>query len=87
MKKMDLTQEVLWPSAEQLEEAREELRKRLMEEELECALRHEAVDGLVKLLKIDREIFRKMWIQPLMTAGATLDMALAAVAKTQFQPN
>jgi len=87
MKKMDLEQDVLWPSPEQLEEARAELRKRLMDEELECALRREAVDGLVKLLKVDREIFRKLWIQPLMTAGATLEMALAAIAKTQFQPN
>ena len=84
---MDLERELLWPSTEQLEQAREELQKRLMDEELECALRQEAVDGLVKLLKVDREVFRKLWIQPLMTAGATLEMALAAVAKTQFQPN
>jgi hypothetical protein len=86
MKKMDIEQEVLWPTAEQLEKAREELQKR-MDEELECALRREAVDGLVALLKVDRESFRRLWIQPLITAGATLDMALACIAKSQFQPN
>jgi hypothetical protein len=85
MKKMDAEQEVLW--AEQLEKAREEVRKRITDEEIECALRREAVDVLIKLLRVDREIFHRLWIQPLMTAGATLDMALCCIAKSQFQPN
>jgi len=87
MKKMELEQEGLWPTPEQVEKARRELHKRIMDEELECSLRREAVDGLITLLKVDRESFRTLWIQPLVTAGATLDMALACIAQSQFQPN
>jgi hypothetical protein len=87
MKKMDTEQGFLWPTAEQVEKAREELRKRIRDEELECALRREAVDGLIKLLRIDRETLHRLWIQPLMRAGATLDVALGCIAKSQFRPN
>lgn len=83
---MEIEREVLWPTAEQLGKARRELRKRI-DEEIECELRREAVDGLITLLDVDRESFRRLWIQPLVTAGATLDMALASIAQSQFQPN
>jgi hypothetical protein len=86
MKKMDVEQEGLWPTPEQVEKARRELHKRIMDEEL-ARLRREAVDGLMTLLKVDRESFRTLWIQPLVTAGATLDMALACIAQSEFQPN
>jgi len=87
MKKMDIEQGVLWPTAEQVEKARAELRKRLQDEDLERALRRHAVNGLMKLLKVDRENFLKLWIEPLMTAGASLDIALSCIAQSQFQPN
>lgn len=87
MKKIDTEQGFLWPTAKQMEDALEELRKRIRDEELECALRQEAVDGLIKLLRIDRETLHRLWIQPLMRAGATLDVALGCIAKSQFQPN
>jgi hypothetical protein len=80
-------QRLLCPTAEQLKKARQELRKRIMDEELECALRREAVNGLIKLLKTDPESFRTLWIEPLMTAGATLDMALTCIAQSQLRPN
>ena len=86
MKKMDVEQEDLWPTPEQVEKARREVHKRVMDEEL-ASLRREAVDGLMALLKVDRESFRTLWIQPLVTAGATLDMALACIAQSEFQPN
>ena len=87
MKNIDLEQESVWPSAEQVEEARENLRQRLIEEDLERAARSEAVNGLIKLLKVDRETLRRLWIQPLLMAGATLDMALSSIAKSQLLPN
>lgn len=87
MKRIDIEQEDLWPTPEEVQKARRQLHKRIMDEELECSLRREAVDGLVALLKIDRESFRTLWIQPLLTAGATLDMALACIAQCHFQPN
>lgn len=87
MKKIYDDQETQWPSAGQVEQAREELRKALMQEELECALRDEAVNRLMTDLKVDRKSFRALWIQPLMTAGATLDIALVSIAQSLFRPN
>ena len=87
MKKMDMEQEFLWLTAEQVEKDREELRKRIRDEEVECSLRQVAVDGLIRLLQIDRETLHRLWIQPLMRAGVTLDVALGCIAKSQLQPN
>jgi len=87
VKNEDEEQESLRRSSEQLEKAREELSKRLMREELEFALRLEAVDRLMTDLKVDPEDFRRLWIQPLLTAGATWSVALACIAKSHFQPN
>lgn len=86
MKNPDLEQWVLWPSAEQVEKAREELRKRIMDEQLESA-RREALNGFIIYLKVDAKSFRKFWIRPLMDAGATLDVALACIAQSCFRPN
>jgi len=86
MKKTDMEQDGLWPTPERLEKARRELHKR-MSEEIVSSLRREAVDGLIALLKIDRERLRTLWIQPLLNAGATVDMALACIAQSHFQPN
>jgi hypothetical protein len=87
MKKTDIEQDGLWPTPERLERARRELHKRIMSEEIESSLRREAVDGLIALLKIDRERLRMLWIQPLLNAGATVDMALACIAQSEFRPN
>lgn len=86
MKKMDEEKDGLWPTPEQLEKARTELHEQLMEEDL-GSLRREAVNGLMTLLKVDLESFRTLWIRPLVTAGATFDMALACIAQSEFQPN
>jgi len=87
MKKMNKEQRFLWPTAEEVEKARKELQKRIMDEEVECALRREAENGLIKLLRIDRGTLHKLWIQPLMTAGATMDEAFGCIAESEFQPN
>jgi len=77
----------LWPSAEQVKNAHEDLRNKLMHEELECALQFRAVNRLMNDLRVDRESFRKLWVQPLLTAGATLEVALVCIAQSHFQPN
>lgn len=86
MKNTDKQQGALWPTAEQVEEAHEELKKRILDEELQSA-RREAVKGLAMHLKLDRKNFLRLWIRPLMEAGATLDVALASIARSCFQPN
>lgn len=87
MKKTDTQQGASWPSSEQLRKARKELRKRIMYEELESALRLEAVDTLTRLLNVDRDTLDRLWIRPLLAAGATVDEALACVAQSHVQPN
>ena len=88
MKNTDKKQGALWPTAEAelVKKAREELRKRIMEEELEC-VRQQAVNGLLIHLQVDAKSFHRLWIQPLTEAGATLDMALVCIAQSCFQPN
>jgi len=87
VKNLDKEPESHRRSSEQMEKAREELKRRLMREELEFALRLEAVDHLMTDLKVEPEDFRKLWIQPLLTAGATWSVALACIAQSHFQPN
>jgi hypothetical protein len=72
---------------ERLEKLRKKLREKLMHEELECVLRFEAVDRLMRDLNVDPENFAVLWVQPLLAAGASLDVALVSIAKSQFQPN
>ena len=77
----------LWPSAEELKKAREDHRLRLTHEELECALQFESVNRLITDLRVDTETFRKLWVQPLLTAVATLEVALVCIAQSHCQPN
>lgn len=86
MKKRDMEQGAQWLTAEQSVKAQEELRERIMDDELEC-VRREAVNGLRIHLKVDAGSFRRLWIRPLMQAGATLDVALQCIAQSCFQPN
>ena len=87
MSKGEKKQDPSWPSSELLEQVREELRKRLIQEELELVLRLEIVDRLMMDLKVDPQTFRALWVQPLLNAGATLDAALVCIARSHFQPN
>ena len=76
----------LW-AGERLKNLREKLRERLVQEELECAMRFEVVDRLMTDLNVDPESFGRMWVQPLLAEGLSLDVVLVAIAKCHFQPN
>lgn len=84
MKKTNDQQDAQWPTAEQ---AREQLRKAIMQEELEHAFRLELVDRLMTDLKVDAASFRELWIQPLIAAGVSLDVALHCIAQSHHWPN
>lgn len=84
MKKTNDQQDALWPTAEQ---AREQLRKAIMKEELELAFRMELVDRLMTDLKVDPASFRELWIQPLIAAGVSVDVALLCIAQSHHWPN
>ena len=87
MRRTDKEKEECWPNTEQLQKARQNLHTRLAQEELEYAMRFEIVDRLMTDLNVDPETFRRLWVQPLLTAGATLEVALVCIAKSHFQPN
>ena len=87
MNELDKDKDALWPSIEQLKKSREELAYQMKCEELECALRLQPVDHLIRALNVDRVSFRHFWVQPLLAAGATLEVALVCIAQSHFQPN
>jgi len=68
-----------WPNDKQ--------RKKVSIDELEEALRLEAMDVLLTALQVDAETLYRLWIRPLMAAGATMNVALTSIARSYRQPN
>jgi hypothetical protein len=77
----------LWPSPEQMGRLREELHKRLVREDLEYSWRLEAMDRIITLSQVDPTSFHRLWIEPLLVAGASLDVAISCITDSHFQPN
>ena len=76
-----------WPSPELMEKLREKLRDRIAREEVESAWRLEALDRLITLLQLEPTAFQRLWLEPLLAAGATMDVAISSIAASYFQPN
>jgi hypothetical protein len=87
MKKIGNPPEAQWPSAEMVEQLREKLRHRIAREELESAFRLEALDRLITVLQLEPTSFQRLWVEPLIAAGATMDVAIASIVASYFQPN
>jgi hypothetical protein len=87
MKTTDKNQEPLWPSTEQVERLREKLHDRIAHEELEASWRLEALDRLIVLLQMEPKDFHRLWVQPLLMAGATMEVAIACITASYFLPN
>lgn len=87
MRELESDKETVWPSTEQVEKSGEELWNRIDREALECALRLAPVCYLIRALNVDSASFRRFWLQPLLAAGATLDVALVCIAQSHFLPN
>src|ERR1700740_2057709 len=79
MKTTDESQKHLWPSAEQIERLREKLHNRIAHEEIESSRRLEALDNLIAILQMEPTSFHQHWVQPLLTAGATMEVAIACI--------
>ena len=73
-----------WPGTEQMEKLRQGLRKSLIREELESTLQLTTVGHLLRALNVDLAGFRRFWVQPLLEAGASLEIALACIAQSLF---
>jgi hypothetical protein len=87
MKTTDESQEPLWPSTEQIGRLREKLHDTVAYEELESSWRLEASDHLIDLLQMKPKDFHRLWVQPLLAAGATMEVAIACIAASYFLPN
>jgi hypothetical protein len=87
MKKIGKGQDNLWPSQELVEQLREKLRERIACEELESAWRLEALDRLISVLQLEPTAFQRLWVEPLLAVGATMDVAIASIVASYFQPN
>ena len=87
MKEVDTSKVTVWQDTEYLEKSREDLRKRISREELESSWRLEAFDRLITGSQIDPASFNRLWLQPLIAAGATLEVALRCIVESHFQPN
>jgi hypothetical protein len=87
MKTTDESQEPLWPSTEQIDRLREKLHDRIAHEELESSWRFEASDRLIVLLQMKPKDFHRLWVQPLLAAGATMEVAIASIKASYVLPN
>jgi len=87
MKKIGNNPKAQWPSDEMVERLREKLHNRIEREELESAWRLEALDRLISVLQLEPTAFQRLWVEPLVAAGATMDAAIAGIIASYFQPN
>jgi hypothetical protein len=87
MKTTEEGQEPQWPSAEQVKRLREKLHDRIAHEELESSWRLEALDRLIVLLQMEPTAFHRLWVQPLLAAGANMEVAIACITASYFLPN
>jgi hypothetical protein len=65
----------------------EEFRERLDREDLERRWKMEALDHLFSENNNQPERFRKLWLQPLLNAGLSMESALDIAVETRFRPN
>ena len=65
----------------------EEFRERLNREDLERRWQLEALDHLFTEVEDHPESFHRLWIQPLVAAGLTLESAMALLIEGRFLPN
>jgi hypothetical protein len=65
----------------------EEFRERLTREDLERRWQLEELDHLFTEVEDHPESFHRLWIQPLVAAGLTLESAMALLIEGRFLPN
>jgi hypothetical protein len=77
----------LWPTAQLMEKLRAEFHTKISHEQPDHMCRLGALCSDIALLQRDPTAFYQLWIQPLLAAGATLEVAFASIAASYFQPN
>ena len=87
MKTMKEERELISLSSKQMEQLRKELRVRISREELGQARRVEALDRIFTVSQTNPTAFHRIWIQPLLAAGLSLEAAIGHIFASYFQPN
>jgi hypothetical protein len=65
----------------------EEFRERLNREDLERRWQLEALDHLFTEVENHPDNFHRLWIQPLVASGLSVESALALLIESHFRPN
>jgi hypothetical protein len=65
----------------------EEFRERLNREDLERRWQLEALDHLFTEVENHPDDFHRLWIQPLVASGLSVESALALLIESHFRPN
>jgi hypothetical protein len=71
-------------TAKEIEKLRQELRASSRDEH---SWRLEVLDRILVRAQVDPATFRQFWIQPLLAAGLSFEVAVARVVDSYFQPN
>lgn len=87
MKTLDKDEEIISLSSKQMEQLRRELRDHISREELGQAWQLEALDRIFMVSQLNPGAFYRLWIQPLLAAGLSLEEAIVHIVASYFQPN
>jgi len=87
MKTLKKDKELFSRSDEQMEELRNELRKRISLGDLEHSRQLEILDSILPVSELDPVEGIRIWIQPLLAAGLTPEAAIACIVDSWFRPN
>lgn len=87
MTMLDKEEEIISLSSKQLEQLRKELREHISRQELGHAWQLEALDRIFMVSQLHPAAFYRVWIQPLLAAGLSLEEAIAHIVASYFQPN
>ena len=87
MKTIKEEEELVSLSSKQMEQLRKELRERISREELGHTRQLEALDRIFIMSRMNPTAFHRIWIEPLLAAGLSLEAAMGHIIISYFQPN
>jgi hypothetical protein len=87
MAMIDKDEEMISLSSKQMEQLRKELREAITREELGQAWQLEALGRIITISQTNPRAFHRLWIQPLLAEGLSLEAAITHIVASYFQPN
>jgi hypothetical protein len=84
---IDKDEEMISLSSKQMEQLRKELREAITREELGQAWQLAALGRIITISQTNPRAFHRLWIQPLLAEGLSLEAAITHIVASYFQPN